>query len=97
MTLTATKIDSSHESGNNFIKWAWAVSTVIIYNNNPVLITMKKIIFNYTLEVQGKKRNVMSSFLKNPIFNLNNIKVMLLFILPMCLQKQHFYYGWSIK
>jgi hypothetical protein len=65
MTVTATKIDSSHKSGKHFIKWAWAVSTVIIYNNNPVLITMKKIIFNYTLEVQGKKRNVVFFFEKS--------------------------------
>jgi hypothetical protein len=33
MTVTATKIDSSHESGKNFIIWAWHASTTIIYNN----------------------------------------------------------------
>jgi hypothetical protein len=33
MTLTTTKIDSSHESGKNFITWAWPASTTIIYNN----------------------------------------------------------------
>jgi hypothetical protein len=33
MTMTATKIDSSHESGKNFITWAWPASTTIIYNN----------------------------------------------------------------
>jgi hypothetical protein len=33
MTLTATKIDSSHESGKNFITRAWPASTTIIYNN----------------------------------------------------------------
>jgi hypothetical protein len=33
MTVTATKIDSSHESGKNFITWAWPASTTIIYNN----------------------------------------------------------------
>jgi hypothetical protein len=36
MTMTATKIDSSHESGKNLIRWAWPASTTIIYNN-PVL------------------------------------------------------------
>jgi hypothetical protein len=36
MTVTATKIDSSHESGKNFITWAWPASTTIIYNK-PVL------------------------------------------------------------
>jgi hypothetical protein len=30
---TATKIDSSHESGKNFITWAWPASTTIISNN----------------------------------------------------------------
>jgi hypothetical protein len=30
MTMTATKIDSSHESGKNFITWAWPASTTII-------------------------------------------------------------------
>jgi hypothetical protein len=37
MTVTATKIESSHESGKNFITWAWPASTTIIYNNlyNP--------------------------------------------------------------
>jgi hypothetical protein len=25
MTVTATKIDNSHESGKNFITWAWLV------------------------------------------------------------------------
>jgi hypothetical protein len=33
MTVTATKIDSSHESSKNFITWAWPASTTIIYNN----------------------------------------------------------------
>jgi hypothetical protein len=33
MTVTATKIDSSHESGKNCITWAWPASTTIIYNN----------------------------------------------------------------
>jgi hypothetical protein len=36
MTVTATKIDSSHESGKNVITWAWPASTTIIYNN-PVV------------------------------------------------------------
>jgi hypothetical protein len=36
MTVTATKNDSSHESGKNFTTWAWPTSTTIIYNN-PVL------------------------------------------------------------
>jgi hypothetical protein len=34
MTVTATKIDSSHERGKNFIIWARPASTTIIYNNN---------------------------------------------------------------
>jgi hypothetical protein len=38
MTVTATKIDSSHESGKNFITWEWSTSTTIIYNN-PVHTT----------------------------------------------------------
>jgi hypothetical protein len=33
MTVIATKIDSSHESGKNLITWAWPASTTIIYNN----------------------------------------------------------------
>jgi hypothetical protein len=33
MTVTATKIDSSHESGKNFITWAWPAWSTIIYNN----------------------------------------------------------------
>jgi hypothetical protein len=37
MTVTATKIDSSHKSGKNFITWAWPASTTIIYNN-PVVV-----------------------------------------------------------
>jgi hypothetical protein len=32
MTVTATKTDSSHESGENSITWAWPASTTIIYN-----------------------------------------------------------------
>jgi hypothetical protein len=36
MTVTATKIDSSYESGKNFIIGAWPASTTII-QNNPVL------------------------------------------------------------
>jgi hypothetical protein len=37
MTVTATKIDSSHESDKNVITWARPGSTTIIYNN-PVQI-----------------------------------------------------------
>jgi hypothetical protein len=37
MTVTATKIDSSHESGKHFITWAWSASTTIfriaLYNS----------------------------------------------------------------
>jgi hypothetical protein len=33
MTVTATKIDNSHERGKNVITWAWPASTTIIYNN----------------------------------------------------------------
>jgi hypothetical protein len=33
MTVTATKIDSSHESAKKFITYAWPASTTIIYNN----------------------------------------------------------------
>jgi hypothetical protein len=48
MTLTATKIDSSHESGKNFIRWAWPASTTIIYNN-PVLVACDIFILNYIM------------------------------------------------
>jgi hypothetical protein len=42
MTLTATKIDSSHESGKNFITWAWPASTTIIYKiTHPVETLLK--------------------------------------------------------
>jgi hypothetical protein len=46
ITVTVTKIDSSHESGNNFITWAWPASTTVIYNNpvysvNVVIICFK--------------------------------------------------------
>jgi hypothetical protein len=41
MTVTATKIDSSHESGKNFITWAWPAWTTIIYNN-PVVYDQQK-------------------------------------------------------
>jgi hypothetical protein len=37
MTVTATKIDSSNESGKNFITWAWPASTTIIYDS-PVFL-----------------------------------------------------------
>jgi hypothetical protein len=30
MTVTATKIDSTHETGKNFITWAWPASPTII-------------------------------------------------------------------
>jgi hypothetical protein len=33
MTVTATKIDSSHESGKNLITWAWSASTTVIHTN----------------------------------------------------------------
>jgi hypothetical protein len=33
MTVTATKIDSSHESDKNFITWVWPALITIIYNN----------------------------------------------------------------
>jgi hypothetical protein len=45
MTLTATKIDSSHESGKNFITWAWPVSTTIIYNNYSPCRNVAKTLF----------------------------------------------------
>jgi hypothetical protein len=38
MTVTATKIVSSHETGKFFITWAWPALTTLIYNNNPVFI-----------------------------------------------------------
>jgi hypothetical protein len=44
MTVPATKIDSSHESGKNVITWAWPASTTIIYSN-PVLDACR---FQYT-------------------------------------------------
>jgi hypothetical protein len=34
ITVTSTKIDSSHESGKNVITWTWPASTTIIYNNH---------------------------------------------------------------
>jgi hypothetical protein len=34
ITVTWTKVDSSHESGKNFITWTWLASTTIIYNNH---------------------------------------------------------------
>jgi hypothetical protein len=37
MTVTVIKIDSSHESGKNFLSWAWPASTKIIYNS-PVYV-----------------------------------------------------------
>jgi hypothetical protein len=37
MTVTATKIESSHEIGKNFITWTWPASTTNIYNNPEVL------------------------------------------------------------
>jgi hypothetical protein len=37
-TVTATKIDSSHESSKNFITWAWPASTTIIYNNSVLCL-----------------------------------------------------------
>jgi hypothetical protein len=40
--MTATKIDSSHESDKNFITWAWTASTTIIYNYEPCIRHMKK-------------------------------------------------------
>jgi hypothetical protein len=33
MTVTATKIDSSHESGKNFITWAWPVKYCVPIRN----------------------------------------------------------------
>jgi hypothetical protein len=45
MTLTATKIDSSHESGKNFITWAWPASTTIIYNNYSPCRNVAKTLF----------------------------------------------------
>jgi hypothetical protein len=45
MTLTATKIDSSHESGKNFITWAWPTSTTIIYNNYSPCRNVAKTLF----------------------------------------------------
>jgi hypothetical protein len=46
MTVTATKIDSSHESGKNFITWAWPASTTIIYNN-PVVVYLMSLCVNW--------------------------------------------------
>jgi hypothetical protein len=60
VTVTATKIDSLHESGKNFITWAWPASTTIIYNNPVCLILhinydgqqyYKKIIIHYSSPV----------------------------------------------
>jgi hypothetical protein len=46
MTVTATKIDSSNESGKNVITWAWPASTTIIYNNPTELTTSNNTFFN---------------------------------------------------
>jgi hypothetical protein len=46
MRVTATKIDSSHESGKNVITWAWPASTTIIYNN-PVERRRLELAVNY--------------------------------------------------
>jgi hypothetical protein len=49
MTVTATKIDSSHESGKNFITWPWPASTTIIYNNavdRQLMICTSKVVDN---------------------------------------------------
>jgi hypothetical protein len=50
MTVIATKIDSSHESGKNFITWAWSASTTIIYNNTIHIIT-KSIPLQQTVQI----------------------------------------------
>jgi hypothetical protein len=42
MTVTATNIDSSHESGKNSITWAWPAWTTIILNN-PVKFVQREI------------------------------------------------------
>jgi hypothetical protein len=38
MTVTATKMDSSHEIGKNVITRVWPASTTIIYNNPVYLL-----------------------------------------------------------
>jgi hypothetical protein len=44
VTVTATKIDSSNESGKNFITWAWPASTTIIYDS-PVFLFKRQFCF----------------------------------------------------
>jgi hypothetical protein len=47
MTVTATKIDSSHESGKNFVTWAWPASNTSIYNVYlRVTVTTIIVVFN---------------------------------------------------
>jgi hypothetical protein len=46
MTVTATKIDSSNESGKNVLTWEWPASTTIIYNNPTKLTTSNNTFFN---------------------------------------------------
>jgi hypothetical protein len=58
MTVTSTKIDSSHESGKNFITWAWPASTTIIYKGYYSLLCTgmkaitKPIIFGAVIEIR---------------------------------------------
>jgi hypothetical protein len=69
MTMTTTKIDSSHESGKNFIiTWAWPASTTIIYNNPVVAKLVPAILKNYCslesltikkININSKKRKLL--------------------------------------
>jgi hypothetical protein len=45
MTVTTTKIDSSHGSGKNFTTWARPASTTIIYNNSVLVFTTVQVLF----------------------------------------------------
>jgi hypothetical protein len=77
MTVTATKLDSSHESGKSFITWAWPAWTTIIYNNPVVAM-----IFAVSLEIiiQQAVGNEPCFLIKNTLssctcilFSANNI------------------------
>jgi hypothetical protein len=50
MTVTATKIDSSHESSKNSITWAWLASTTIVYSNPVLKISLKHQVITQTVK-----------------------------------------------
>jgi hypothetical protein len=69
ITVTSTKIDSSHESGKNFITWTWPASTTIIYNNH--VSCKRKGLPSWRIFFISRKyllRQVMSSLSINRLF-----------------------------